>query len=165
MSLFSSGFLMSLRLPEGRPNDRYKFRRVQAVTANKSAIDIRLHKERRCVRRLDAAAVLYAKRISRGRPEKLSEAVPNLRVCVLSLLRGGVVSSAADGPDRLVSDRHASQDILWNMGQSQAKLPVQHCFRVPGIALVQGLTDAEEDIEAGIECGEDLLVDERVGFT
>lgn len=36
--------------------------------------------------------------------------------------------------------------------QSQTELPVQHRFRLSGIALVEGLTYAEEDIQASIEC-------------
>ena len=60
---------------------------------------------------LDAAAVLYGKRLSRFLLENLTEAPPNEGMRVLSLLGGGFVSATADCPDRFVRDGHAGQGV------------------------------------------------------
>jgi len=115
MLFFSRGFLLRLCLLEGRPNDRHKFTRVQAVSADESAIDIGLREECGRIVRLYAATILDAKDAGRFRTEELAEAVPYLRVRILGLLQGSVLSSATDGADRFVPDTHASQGILWNI--------------------------------------------------
>jgi hypothetical protein len=68
-------------------------------------------KQRRGVVRLDAAAVLYGKCLSRSISEDLSEATPNDGVRIFSLLGGGVVFEIADCPDRFVRNAQASQGI------------------------------------------------------
>ena len=93
-----------MRLTDPSPDDGQKLVGNQAGAACKRAVHAVSTKQRGGVVRLDTAAVLYGKRLSRFLPEHLTETAPNDGVRLLSLLRGSVVFEIADCLDRFVRD-------------------------------------------------------------
>ena len=65
---------------------------MQTGTANKGAVHAMQTEQRGGVLRLDAASVLYGKRLSRFLPEHPTEAVQDDGVCSLNLLGRGILS-------------------------------------------------------------------------
>ena len=121
-------------------------------------------KQRGGVLRLDAAAVLDDKRLSRFLVEHLTEAAPNDGVRLLSLLGGGVVSGmpiAQTGSYAMVRRVKVSADRPANpwMSCRSSTASVWSASRWSRVS-----PTAEDHVEAGGQGNPYLLVDERIGF-
>ena len=89
--------------------------------------------------------------------EPLADALVNL----LRLLGGGDLAGA-DGPDGLVGDDNLAPvlDLLADGGE----LADDDLHGLAGVALLEGLADAEDDVDAAVDGSLGLLGDEVVGL-
>ena len=82
---------------------------------------------------------------------------------VLGLLGRGH-QPGADGPDRLIGDDDVAQARAVELLEALLHLVAQLALGVAGLALVLGLADAEDRLQAGVERGRDLLRQRAVGL-
>ena len=115
---------------------------------------------------LHGAAVLDADGVGDGVVVSEAEVGADGGVGGLGVIGGGG-EAGADGPDGLVGDGDLAHLIGGDAGEPEAVAELADVDRVglTGLALFHLLADAEVDLEAGFERGEDLLVAEHVGLT
>ena len=116
--------------------------------ADQGAVHIGLVQQRRRVVRLDAAAVLDDERL-RPRPRRNSWPMrPRTKACASWACSRRRVAAGADGPDRLVGDHHAAPASPVDAGETAGQLRIEHRLGAIGLALLQRLADAQDDVQA-----------------
>ena len=135
--------------------------RLQAGAANEETINVGLLGEVLAVLLADGATVDDTGGLGDLLAELLVEPLTDALVNLLRLLGGGDLAGA-DGPDGLVGNDNLAPvlDLLADGG----KLADDNVHGLAGIALLEGLADAEDDVDAAVDGSLGLLSDEVVGL-
>jgi hypothetical protein len=135
--------------------------RLQAGAANKETVNVGLLGEVLAVLLADGAAVDDTGGLGDLLAELLVEPLADALVNLLRLLGGGDLAGA-DGPDGLVGDDDLAPvlDLLADGGE----LVDDDLHGLVGLALLEGLADAEDDVDAAVESGLGLVGDESVAL-
>src|SRR5436190_1172101 len=126
--------------------------RVQRRAADQHAVQLVLGQQLRGVLQVHAAAVENHER--RGGNRVVFQPAANRPVDLRGVLRRGV-SSRADRPHGLIRNRHARLAVA--LAQRDLELPRHDLQHVPGLALLERLTDAEHRLQVGRERRSDFF--------
>jgi hypothetical protein len=135
--------------------------RLQASTTNKETIDISLLSEVLAVLLADGAAVDNTGGLGDLLAELLVEPLADALVNLLRLL-GGSDLAGADGPDGLVGDDDLAP-VLHLLADGR-ELVDDDFHGLVGLALLESLANAEDDVDASVESGLGLVGDESVAL-
>mmetsp|Transcript_88654 Transcript_88654/g.173387 ORF Transcript_88654/g.173387 Transcript_88654/m.173387 type:complete len:290 (+) Transcript_88654:120-989(+) len=128
--------------------------------AHEEAVHVRLRDELLAVLRRHTAAILDAHLLRHLGGDLLLQEGADGRVRLLRLVRRGHLAGA-DGPDGLVGD----DDVVpvLDLRDHSGQLPLVHLVRLPRLALLQQLADAEDHLHALLLADLHLLRRDLVG--
>ena len=146
----------------------YDFQEViddKAGTADKGTVDTRPAEQCSGIAWHHATSVLDRDLFRGILAEYPSESCPENGMGLLGLQWSGVMTWIADRPYGFIGYADTAQGVRLDIGQSQAELPVEQRFSLVGLSLLQGLTDAKDNVESGSQGDLHFVIDELIGFT